>query len=63
LVCRYLGTPEKTKGEEFQIKVIEQIFNKTIEENFPKLRKERPIQLYGTEQQIDRSRKYTPQVI
>jgi hypothetical protein len=45
------------EGEDFQIKGPVNIFNKIIEENFPNLKKEMPINKKPTELQIDWTRK------
>ena len=49
------------KNENFQIKGTRNIFNKIIEENFPNIKKETPMNTKKpTELQIDRSRKEIP---
>lgn len=46
----------KDEGEEFWVKGMNQIFNRTIKEKFLKLRKDKPIQAWGHEHQTDRTR-------
>ncbi|KAL6050868.1 hypothetical protein STEG23_017880 [Scotinomys teguina] len=46
----------KEEGEEYQLKGTENIFNKIIEENFPDLNKEKPIEIqeaYRTPNRLD----------
>lgn len=50
------------KGEESRVNGIKQIFSKVIEENFPKLRKDIPMQIQGSQRtptRQDKKRQYT----
>jgi hypothetical protein len=54
---RIIGIDE---NEDFQLKGLENIFNKITEENFPNLKKEMPMNKKPTELQIDWTRKEIP---
>ena len=48
------------ENEDFQLKGLENIFNKITEENFPNLKKEMPMNKKPTKLQIDWTRKEIP---
>ena len=63
LILRIIGVDE---NEDFQLKGPENIFNKIIEENFPNLKKEMPMNIQGayrTPNRLDQKRNSSQHII